>query len=98
MAWLLVAANNFLGQQRPERAAILLEFLGLLAPNDLQGRKMLAYAHWLQGDWSRCAAVIESVLGQPLGDEDRGAMELLRLRLGDAVADAQAASRPTGRA
>ena len=97
MAWLLVAANNYLGQQRPERATVLLELLGLLDPNNLQGRKMLAYAHWLEGDWPRCAAVVESVLEQPLGDEDRGAMELMRLRLGDAVPGAQAANRPTGR-
>ena len=92
VAWLLVAANNYLGQLRADRATVLLEFLGLLDPDNLQGRKMLAYAHWLEGDWPRCAAVIESVLEQPLGDEDRAAMEWMELRLGDA------ASRPPGRA
>lgn len=96
VAWLLVAANNYLGQQRADRATVLLEFLGLLDPDNLQGRKMLAYAHWLEGDWPRCAAVIESVLEQPLDDEDRAAMELMKLRLGDTAPDAQAANRPTG--
>lgn len=97
MSWLLVAANNFLRQQRVERAAILLDFLGLLDPHNLQCRKMLAYAHWLQGDRRRSAAVVESLLRQPLSDGDRAAMELMKLRLGDTVADARAAHRPPGR-
>ena len=50
MSWLLVAANNFLCQQRADRATVLLDFVGLLDPHNLQCRKMLAYAHWLQGD------------------------------------------------
>ena len=98
VSWLLVAANNFLRQQRADRATILLDFLGLLDPHNLQGRKMLAYAHWLQGDRRRCAAVVESVLRQPLSDGDRAAMELMKRRLGDAAPDARAASRPPGRA
>ena len=96
VAWLLVAANNYLRQRRPDRATVLLDFLGLLDPHNLQRRKMLAYAHWLQGDWPRCAAVIESLLKQPLSDEDRAAMELMKLRLGDTVPDAHAANRPPG--
>ena len=94
MSWLLVAAHNYLRQQRADRATILLDFLGLLDPHNLQCRKMLAYAHWLQGDWPRCAAVIESLLKQPLSDEDRAAMELMKLRLGGTVPDAHAANQP----
>ena len=96
MAWLLVAANTYLCQRRPDRATVLLDFLGLLDPHNLQGRKMLAYAHWLQGDWSRCAALVESLLRQRLSDEDRAAMELMKLRLGDTVPSAKAANRPPG--
>ena len=97
IAWLLVAANNYLRQQRADRATVLLDFLGLLDPDNLQGRKMLAYAHWLEGDRPRCAAVIEGLLAQPLGDEDRAAMELMKLRLGETAPDAHAASQPPGR-
>ena len=99
VSWLLVAANNFLRQQRADRATILLDFLGLLDPDNLQCRKMLAYAHWLQGDRQRSAALVESLLRQPLSDGDRAAMELMKLRLGDAaVPDTRAASRPPRRA
>ena len=97
VAWLLVAANNYLRQQRADRASVLLDFLGLVDPDNLQGRKMLAYAHWLRGDRPRCAAVVESLLEQPLSDEDRVAMELLNLRLGDTAPDAHAAHQPPGR-
>ena len=96
VAWLLVAANNYLRQQQPDRAIVLLDFLGLLDSHNLQGRKMLAYAHWLQGDWPRSAAVIESLLQRSLSDEDRVAVELMKLRLGDAVRHAQPANQPTG--
>ena len=98
MSWLLVAANNFLRQQRADRATVLLDFLGLLDPDNLQCRKMLAYAHWLQGDRRRCAAVLESLLRQSLSDGDRAAMELMKLRLGDTVPDPRAANRPPRRA
>ena len=98
MSWLLVAANNFLRQQRADRATILLDFLGLLDPDNLQCRKMLAYAHWLQGDRQRCAAVVENLLQQTLSDGDRAAMELMKLRLGDTVPDTRAANRPPRRA
>ena len=98
MSWLLVAANNYLRQHRADRATILLEFLGLLDPHNLQGRKMLAYAHWLQGDRQRCAAVVENLLQQTLSEGDRAAMELMKLRLGDTVSDARAANRPPRRA
>ena len=98
VSWLLVVANNYLRQQRADRATILLDFLGLLDPHNLQCRKMLAYAHWLQGDRRRCAAVVESLLQQSLSDGDRAAMELMKLRLDDTVSDARAASRPPRRA
>ena len=97
MSWLLVAANNFLRQQRADRATVLLDFLELLDPHNVQCRKMLAYAHWLQGDRRRCAAVIESLLQRSLSDRDRAAMELMKLRLGDTVPDTRAASRPPSR-
>ena len=96
VAWLLVAANNYLRQQQPDRATVLLDLLGLLDPDNLQGRKMLAYAHWLEGDRPRCAALIESLLQQPLSDEDRAAMELMKLRLGDTVPGGRAAYQPPG--
>ena len=93
MTWLLVAANNYLRQQRPDRAIILLEFLGLVDPVNLQGRKMLAYAYWQRGDGPRCSAVIESLLQQPLSDEDRDALKLMKLRLRVAVSRAKAAKQ-----
>ena len=98
VSWLLVAAHNYLRQKRVDRATILLDFLGLLDPHNLQCRKMLAYAHWLQGDRLRCAAVIESLLRRSLSDGDRAAMELMKLRLGDTVPDTRAANRPARRA
>ena len=94
VSWLLVAAHNYLRQKRADRATILLDFLGLLDPHNLQCRKMLAYAHWLQGDRQRCAALIENLLRQPLSDGDLTAMELMKLRLGNTAADANAESRP----
>ena len=98
MSWLLVAANNFLRHRRADRAIVLLELLGLLDPNHLQGRMMLAYAHWLLDDRPRCAALLESVLQQPLSDGDRAAMDLMRRRLGATAADPHASSPPPGRA
>ena len=94
VSWLLVAAHNYLRQKRADRATILLEFLGLLDPHNLQGRKMLAYAHWLQGDRQRCAALIENLLRQPLSDGDLTAMEVMKLRLGHTAADANAENPP----
>ena len=89
--WLLVAANNYLCQRRPDRATALLELADLLDPDNLQCQKMLAYAYWLQNDPARCAETIERVLSQPLGEPDRVAMEIMRLRLG---ADGAAAMAP----
>ena len=97
MSWLLVAANNYLRQRRTDRATILLDFLGLLDPHNLQRQKMLAYAHWQQGDWPKCAAVVESLLKQPLNDEDRAAVELMKQRLVDVARRARAAKRPARR-
>ncbi len=82
MDWLLVAANNYLCQRRPDRATALLALADLLDPDNLQCQKMLAYAYWLQNDSARCAEMIERVLSQPLGDEDGAAMEIMRRRLG----------------
>ncbi|MYE14172.1 MAG: hypothetical protein F4X99_21430 [Gammaproteobacteria bacterium] len=80
--WLLVAAHNDLRQQRAERATALLELLGVLDADNLQGQKMLAYAYWLQRDVSRCAALVDRILDRPLGDPDRAAMAILNRRLG----------------
>ena len=95
MSWLLVAANNYLRQQQPDRAAILLEFLGLLDPHNLQSQKMLAYAHWQQGDAQRCAAIVARLLRQPLSEEDRAAMEIMKQRIVGAVRGQNAKKPPT---
>lgn len=75
--WLLVAANNYLGQQRADRAVVLLELLDLLDPQDSQCQKLLAYAYWLQGDGQRFARAAERVLRQPLSDAERAAVEFM---------------------
>ena len=98
MCWLLVAADNYLRQQRADRAIILLDFLDLLDPHNLQCQKMLAYAHWLRGDWRRCAAIVESLLRQPLSDEDQAATELMKRHLVGMARNARAANRPARRA
>lgn len=81
LSWLHVAADNFLRQRCPDRAAALLELACLLAPDDAQSRKMLAYAHWLLGDRDRCAGEIAQALARPLSDEERAAIEHLQRRL-----------------
>ena len=81
--WLLVAANNYLGQQRPDRAIVLLELLDLLDPDEVQCQKLLAYSHWLQGDGQRFAAAAERMLRQPVSDAERAAMQFMSQYLGD---------------
>lgn len=81
LSWLHVAAGNFLRQRCPDRAAALLELACLVAPNDPQSRKMLAYAHWQRGDHDRCAGEIAQALSRPLSDEERAAIEHLQRRL-----------------
>ena len=80
--WLLVAAHNDLRQHRADRATALLELLGVLDADNLQGQKMLAYAYWLQEDVPRCAALLDRILDRPLDDPDRAAMAILKRRLG----------------
>ena len=77
-SWLLVAANNFLVQQRADHAVVLLELLELLDPEDAQCQKLLAYAHWLQGDGERLAGAAERLLRQPLSDAEREAVDFMR--------------------
>ena len=76
-SWLLVAAHNELRQRRAERAAALLDLLSVIEPGNVQCRKMLAYACWLEGDGDRAAALANGVLREPLAAADRAAMELL---------------------
>ena len=85
-AWLLVAANNYLGQRRADCAIILLELLDLLDPEDAQCQKLLAYAHWLQGDGQRFAGAVERVLRQPLAEAERDAMQFMKRQVGGAGA------------
>ena len=84
LSWLHVAADNFLRQRFPDRATALLEFACLVAPDDPQSRKMLAYAYWLQGDQERCAGAIAQVLDQPLSAADRSVVKALQRRLAGA--------------
>ena len=79
--WLLVASNNYLGQQRVDRAIVLLELLELLDPEDTQCLKLLAYAYWLEGDAQRFADVADRVLGQPISDAERAALRFMSLNL-----------------
>ena len=81
VSWLLVAANNFLRQGRSDRGTTLLELAGLLAPESLQARKMLAWACWLEGDLERCVTIVEHLLAQDLSGDERAAMEVLQRRL-----------------
>lgn len=80
--WLLVAAHNDLRQHRADRATALLELLGVVDADNLQGQKMLAYAYWLQEDVARCAALLDRLLDRPLAAADRAAMAILKRRLG----------------
>ena len=80
--WLLVAAHNDLRQHRADRATALLELLGVVDADNLQGQKMLAYAYWLQEDVPRCAALLDRILDRSLGAADRAAMAILNRRLG----------------
>lgn len=82
--WLLVAANNYLGQHRADRAIVLLELLDLLDPEDAQCQKLLAYAHWLQGDGQRFAGAVERVLRQPLSEAERAAIQFMVRQFGGA--------------
>ena len=78
--WLLAAAYNELCQRRADRARILLELLRILDPDNLQCMKMLAYAYWCEGDLSLSTSLIDGLLGGPLSEEDRTAIETMRLR------------------
>ena len=80
-SWLLVAAHNFIHQQRPERAIVLLELLDAVDPENAQCQKMLAYAFWLADEPQRCAAVLERIGRLPLSANDQAAMAQLARRL-----------------
>ena len=81
VAWLLVAADNFLRQRLEDRATVLLELACLLAPDDAQSHRMLAYAYWRQGEDERCAKAMAQALDQPLSEAERAAIKLLERRL-----------------
>ena len=96
--WLLVAANNYLGQQQADRAVVLLELLDLLDPEDSQCQKLLAYAHWLQGDTQRFAGAAGRLLRQRLSDAERAAVEFMSGSLaGSGSGDAPPAGSPRTR-
>ena len=94
--WLLVAANNYLGQQRTARAIVLLELLELLDPEDAQCQKLLAYAHWLQGNGQQFAGAAERVLRQRPSDSERAALQFMTRYLSDNGAAAVYAGGPRG--
>ena len=94
--WLLVAANNYLGQQRADRAIVLLELLELLNPEDAQCQKLLAYAHWLKGDGQRFAGAAERVLRQRPSDTERAALDFMIRYLSDNGAAIVLAGGPEG--
>ena len=94
--WLLVAANNYLGQQRADRAIVLLELLELLDPEDAQCQKLLAYAHWLQGDGQRFAGAAGRVLRQRPSDTERAALDIMTRYLPDNGAAIVPAGGPEG--
>ena len=81
MSWLLAAANTFLQQQKTDRAIVLLEFLGLLDPHNVQGQKMLAYALLLRNDRQGCRAALTRLTRYRLNERDRFAVEMLSARL-----------------
>ena len=81
VSWLLAAANTFLQQQKTDRAIVLLEFLGLFDPNNVQGQKMLAYALLLTNDRQGCRAALSRLARYQLNERDRNAVEMLSARL-----------------
>ena len=81
VSWLHVAADNFLRQRQPERATALLELACLVAPDEPQSQKMLAYGYWLRGDHDRCADAVAEALTRPLTAPDRAVIEVLKRRL-----------------
>ena len=81
LSWLHVAADNFLRQRQPDRATALLELACLLAPDEPQSQKMLAYGYWLRGDHDRCAGAVAEALTRPLTAPDRVVIEILKQRL-----------------
>ena len=97
-AWLLVAANNYLGQQRPDRAIVLLELLALLDPEDGQCQKLLAHAHWLQGDGPGFAEAAERLVRQPLAEAERAAVEFMSRSIGNGRSAAGPCAEPAGSA
>ena len=81
VSWLLAAANTFMQQQKTDRAIVLLEFLGLLDPNNVQGQKMLAHAFLLANDPQGCRATLSRLARFQLNERDRNAVEMLSVRL-----------------
>ena len=82
VAWLLVAANNFLRQQRADRAVVLLELLSLLDPQNAAGQRMLAYAYLLQDNRPRCRETLERIAKERLPSKDLDVFEAMSARLG----------------
>ena len=83
VSWLLAAANTFLQQRKTDRAIVLLEFLGLLDPHNVQGQKLLAYAFLLTNDRQGCRAALTRLTRYRLNERDRIIVEMLNARLGE---------------
>ena len=76
--WLLVAAYNYLQQNLPDRAVILLEFLNTFDPGNFQCMKMLAYGYFLQGAVGKSTELIDMVQRLPLTEGERSSIRLLQ--------------------
>ena len=81
ISWLLVTAYNYLQQNLPARAMILLEFLRTFDSQNYQCLKMLAYAYFLQGESKKGSGLIKEVQQLPLTKEELSDMRLLQLKM-----------------
>ena len=81
VSWLLAAANTFLDQQKSNRAIVLLELLGLVDPDNVQGQTMLAYAFLRQRDRRRCRAILGRLNRRELSEQERAVVQMLSVRL-----------------
>ncbi len=79
--WLLISAYNYLQQDLPDQAVVLLEFLRVFDSANHQCLKMLAYGYFLQGKMRQSAELIREVQQLPLPEAEHAAVRLLRLRM-----------------
>ncbi len=89
ISWLLAAASTLLDQQKTDRAIVLLEFLVLIDPHNVQGQTMLAYALLRQDDQRRCGTTLARLNQHQLSARERAAVDALSARLADNVPSGQ---------